>query len=344
MNLNFTEIRKKIAGIASNKKETEILIRRFGIDREKPETLESIGFIFKVTRERIRQIEKSFLKKIGNSSVLNDFFSEIENFIEKNGGIVSTNIVERNFKAESFNDKAFLKIILEASARFKKINNYIFDESWMVSKYSINLFTEISKEIELFLIKEKRTLNPNDLLKSNFSDNLSADAKKMINISLINSLANSSKKLGCTAEGEIGLMEWGVVNPKNTRDKAYIILRKVKKPLHYKKITEMIKDANFSKRMVSTEAVHNELIRDKRFILVGRGIYALKEWGYKTGTVADVICDILKEEGSPLHKNEIIKKVLEKRVVKKNTILLNLQEKPQFERVKRGVYKLGESK
>jgi hypothetical protein len=66
--------------------------------------------------------------------------------------------------------------------------------------------------------------------------------------------------------------------------------------------------------------------------LIGRGIYGLKEWGYKEGVVADVIRDILTESG-PLSKDEIIKKVLENRMVKNTTINLALMDKDVFEKV-----------
>ncbi|HSX27314.1 MAG TPA: hypothetical protein VLG25_00880, partial [Patescibacteria group bacterium] len=103
-----------------------------------------------------------------------------------------------------------------------------------------------------------------------------------------------------------------------------------------------IKDSSFKRKDVTTQAIHNELIKDKRFVLIGRGIYALKEWGYDKGTVADVISDVLKKAGKPLHRDDIIKEVLKSRHVKETTILLNLQGKPQFKRVAKATYSLAE--
>ena len=90
------------------------------------------------------------------------------------------------------------------------------------------------------------------------------------------------------------------------------------------------------------QAECNELIKDPRFVLIGRGIYALKEWGYKKGTVADVIAEVLRKEGGPLHRDEIVRRVLKSRQVKETTILLNLQGKPQFKRVAKATYALSE--
>jgi hypothetical protein len=138
-------------------------------------------------------------------------------------------------------------------------------------------------------------------------------------------------------------VKWPSVNPKNIRDKIYVILSDGGKPLHFSDIAKAIKDSDFKRKDVTTQAIHNELIKDKRFVLIGRGIYALAEWGYKKGTVSDIISDILKKEGGPLHRDEIVKRVLKSRQVRETTILLNLQSKPEFKRVAKATYELRES-
>jgi hypothetical protein len=113
--------------------------------------------------------------------------------------------------------------------------------------------------------------------------------------------------------------------------------------MHFNEIAKAIKGSEFKRKNVTTQAIHNELIKDGRFVLIGRGIYALKEWGYAKGTVADIITDVLKKAGEPLHREEIVKRVLESRHVKETTILLNLQGKTQFKRVAKATYTLNEA-
>jgi DNA-directed RNA polymerase delta subunit len=84
-------------------------------------------------------------------------------------------------------------------------------------------------------------------------------------------------------------------------------------------------------------SVHNELIRDRRFVLIGRGIYALREWGYFPGEVKDIIFKFLKEEG-PLTKEEILERIKKQRMVKENTVLINLAK--YFERDEKGRYRI----
>ena len=112
--------------------------------------------------------------------------------------------------------------------------------------------------------------------------------------------------------------------------------------MHFSQIAKHIKDSDFKRKDVTTQAIHNELIKDGRFVLIGRGIYALKEWGYQKGTVADIISKILKKNKEPMHRDDIVREVLKSRQVKETTILLNLQGKPQFKRVAKATYELAE--
>jgi hypothetical protein len=154
-------------------------------------------------------------------------------------------------------------------------------------------------------------------------------------------LASTSKQLA-TLNKRWGLVKWPMVNPKNIRDKIYVILKENGKHMHFNEIAAAIKQSDFKRKDVTTQAIHNELIKDKRFVLIGRGIYALKEWGYEKGTVADIITEVLRDAGEPLHRDEIVKRVLKSRFVKETTILLNLQGKPQFKRVAKATYALAE--
>lgn len=134
----------------------------------------------------------------------------------------------------------------------------------------------------------------------------------------------------------IGLEKWKILNPATLKDKAIYVLKKVKEPLHFLDITKAITE-KFGEP-VKTSTIHNELIRNNEFILIGRGIYVLKEWGYKDGTVLDVILEIFKKAGAPLSTEEISNRVLKVRQVKITTIYMNLQNKKYVERVGRNLY------
>jgi len=130
------------------------------------------------------------------------------------------------------------------------------------------------------------------------------------------------------------------INPKTINDKIYLVLKNHGKPLHYEEISKKINETGFDGKKVNTATVHNELILDGKYVLVGRGLYALKEWGYSKGTVADVIADVLTKAQKPLTKKEITEEVMKQRMVKKTTIDLALMNKKRFERMTGNKYAL----
>ena len=150
----------------------------------------------------------------------------------------------------------------------------------------------------------------------------------------------SISKLLATLNGVWGLTKWPSVNPKNIRDKIYVILEAKKEPMHFSDIAREIRESNFKRKNVTVQAIHNELIKDSRFVLIGRGIYALSNWGYKKGTISDIIVRVLENSEKPLTREEIVKNVLRVRKVKETTILLNLQNKKLFKKVDKNLYTL----
>lgn len=139
--------------------------------------------------------------------------------------------------------------------------------------------------------------------------------------------------------GDWGQANWTTIKPRRMNDKIYLILRQEQKPLHFTTIAERINAAKFDKKIARPPSVHNELILDKRFVLVGRGLYALKEWGYEPGTVGDVVAELLSEKPN-LNRDEIVKEVLARRVVKRQTIHLALMNHRRFEKQADGRYRL----
>jgi hypothetical protein len=119
---------------------------------------------------------------------------------------------------------------------------------------------------------------------------------------------------------------------------AYLALKRHGSPMHFGEVAKAISEL-FNKR-AHEATCHNELIKDKRFVLVGRGLYALTEWGYSRGVVKDVIKSILA--GGPLNKKEIVERVKRERYVKDGTILVNLQDTRLFTRHTDGTFAIKE--
>lgn len=331
---------ESVLAFIDQEREREIVTRRFGLT-DRRETLEQIGELLGITRERVRQLEKAILVrlKIAAEEEKLPAVHSIERILIRDlseHGRVSRieDIAERiTGDTKSPLAKAHIAFIAELSSRLTVVNeNDNYHHAIAIKEYGDEKKIKQGVDKIVKTIKEEgQPLTIEELhSKLNYE-----------NPSQVRALASVSKLLAHLKD-RWGLVKWPTVNPKNIRDKIYVILAENGKPMHFSEIATSIKSSDFKRRNVTTQAIHNELIKDKRFILIGRGIYALENWGYSKGTVSDIIVDVIREAGEPLHRDEIVKRVLKKRQVKETTILLNLQSKPQFKRVAKATYTLDE--
>lgn len=323
-------------------KEKEVVIKRFSLDNKPRQTLEKIGKKFGVTRERVRQIEKIGLNKL-RRTIINTKLKNISEMamglLNKSGGVANElKLVEELVKSlggSQEQEGSMIKLLLSISPQFIKTTKSDDNVTFYYLKNipGKDIDAVIRKSLQV-LEKEQKVMEEGKLLTElalGFNEN--TYTPEFIRSALATD--TRIKKI----ENGYGLMTWRHVNPKSIRDKAFIILKKTAKPLHFEVIAQEIQKAGFDRKSVTVQAVHNELIRYDQFVLVGRGLYGLKEWGYKEGTVADIIEDLLAKK-SPMTKQEIMTGVLRQRYVKKGTISLNLQKNPHFVRVGRALYSL----
>lgn len=330
-------------------KEKEVIIKRFSLGNEPRYTLEKIGQQFSVTRERIRQIEKIALSKL-RRTLENTRLSEVtrigkELLSSQHGGLcledTLTSEILKRLASTAEIDGHIVKLSLAISAEFLRYEkNGLMHAFWMVKSLDSEELMAVS-DVTYHALAKKKDVTPIAELTAEVETNLQEKGRK-VSREVIFSLLGIDMRFKKVKEG-VGLMQWRHINPKSIRDKAYIVLKREGKPLHFVEIANKITESGFDKKVVTTQAVHNELIRDEHFVLVGRGLYGLKEWGYRKGTVADIIEDLLRKK-SPLTKQEIIAGVMKQRHVKKGTISLNLQKNEQFVRIGRAVYTLDESR
>lgn len=325
--------------LIEREREKEIISRRFGLSGQK-ETLEQIGEMLNVTRERVRQLEKAILIRLkiaASDHKIPDLPSAekllIRNLTETGRIARIDDLAKKIFERDATRkDKAYLNFLANISNSLVAINeNDNYYNCLAIAEYGSAREIERKADDLVAIIRENKAPMTLDQLD---------EILDYEHPSYINAVASTSKKLA-TLNGLWGLAKWPTVNPKNIRDKIYVILEENKEPIHFSKIAEAIKKSDFKRKNVTTQAIHNELIKDPRFVLIGRGIYALDSWGYKKGTVSDIITDVLKKAGDAgLSREEIVKQVLKERKVKETTVLLNLQNKSNFVRIDKDHYKL----
>jgi len=302
-------------------RQKEVISRRFGLKTGKKETLEAIGKDYGITRERVRQVEEDgFLRvepKIGQFQKTFQYFTDqFKNF----GDLKKEDILLQELGGRRSQPQIYF--LLTLGPNFEKIGES--DELYPLWTISQNSLVLAKKVIDSFYTQLKKNNRPLSLKDYNPPATLISPNRQVLLTYL-----EISKKIQKGPEDLFGLKDWPEINPRGVKDKAYLVFKKTTRPLHFNQVAELIETA-------LPQTVHNELIRDNRFVLVGRGIYALREWGYEPGQVKDVIFKILKKAGKPLTKEEILKKVLEQRLVKENTVLLNLSNKKYFLKASQG--------
>ncbi|MCC7288881.1 hypothetical protein IT414_00580 [bacterium] len=333
-NINQSDLGRAIDAhleLLKKDRERDVLIRRHGIKNIPAQTLEQIGADLGVTRERVRQIEKAALARIRSQKRPVDAITgRINETIAQNGGLMQLSLLQAALELDpALSPELYFFVKLQPELVLIEKND---------NHDSIVLIESAIKPASVAEIHQAAIDTLKSLKKPTKLDKIIDAVPASIDPKALEQLLSASAKIA-NLEAHYGLSHWPEVNPKSIRDKIYFVLKKMGRPMHFSDIADYIQNLKTNPKKVTTQAVHNELIKDKRFILIGRGIYALAEWGYQAGTVADIIEEILREE-SPLSKDEIVRRVLARRQVKVTTIALNLQEKPQFERVSKATYRL----
>lgn len=322
----FSEIQERPIGIIKE---------RYGIKNEKPKTLEEIGRGHRITRERVRQIIRESLKKLKNkkNEILGEVLDQLTFTIqEKNGIIKEEGLLSKNL---AMKERGSLKFFLDLfdEIEYREILGEL-ESSWIISDFSLTEWRKIKNEVKEILEKKQKPLAESEILNEIKSlEKIEIAKKKLLNY------LDVSKEIKKGHFEKWGLKAWDEITPKGTREKIYLVLKETGKPLHFKEIANLIDKHKLNKtKKTHPQTVHNELIRDERFILVGRGTYALSEWGYKKGTVKEVIEDILRNNAGPMERELIMNKILDLRKVKKSTILINLNN--FFQKVGKSSYSI----
>ena len=309
----------------------DVVSRRFGLESDSPQTLEAIGKVHGVTRERVRQIIEDSLKSVKEGvkekkekNIVAKIFQNFTDTLKRVGTVKREDLLMEELGASK--DVAHIIFLLTLGDQFYKqketehfyafwtINGDVLGE---ISDIMINVLDYFKKKGEPLTLEEIKDVHP--------------------------SFLEVSKHIAQGYDDKWGLKQWPEVNPRGIRDKAYMVLKQTENPLHFTQVAKAIAELQRilpgdAGKSVLPQTVHNELIKDDRFVLVGRGTYALAEWGYQPGTVKDILSYILANNGKSMNKEEIIQKALEQRQVKESTILLNLQDKDHFLRDQSGKY------
>ena len=328
-----------------NPRQKEVITARFGLDgKTDGETLAAIGDRLNVTRERVRQIENGAIMLVKANITKNPeagaVLDKVKKFIAARGGVSGkADVVRYAATLTGGVRENHLDFLAEASGTFNlhredeafKPFYYVSDKDLKTASAFVNGWVGFLKSHKEKVFADSYQIQLASYLKT-----------KSVATEIADNYLNISKQIDKNPYGDMGLNEWPEINPATVRDKIYLVLKKKAEPLHFEDIATHINKVGFDDQKALAPTVHNELIKDNRFVLVGRGMYGLKENGYEEGTAREVIAKVLKTKG-PLEANDVVTHVNAQRFFKQNTILINLQNRSFFERMNDGRYRVRES-
>ncbi len=319
---NFSQVVESITE-EINQRARDMIASRFGFGNKESMTLSQIGNTYGITRERVRQIIQESINKIKLKAQKDALFREAEKELkftvrEKYGIILKDDLIE--ILSIQRKEENFVKFLLFCSDKLEhNIEKKEFEEVVIDNTFDFDKWKYIRNIARMILDGHNKALTSEIF----FNEFLKKTSNKIKKDEFLNFLF-VSKEIRQNVFGKWGISGWKEIDPKGIREKAHLVIQETKKPLHFKEVAKLINEYKLNKKKSHPQTVHNELIKDDRFVLVGRGTYALDEWGYQKGTVKDVIENILKNKQKPLHREEIMKEVLLVRSVKPTTIVINL--------------------
>ncbi len=334
--VNPKQVTKRLLSVLADRAK-DVVVSRYGLGTNQNKmTLEAIGKKYGITRERVRQIENYSLANIRKSKEYakeKRAFDDLKTYISKLGSVIGEQDILNNISKDKTtqNNALFLLVVGEEFKKEKEDDE--FKHRWYIDG-------KLAERVHESLRKLYSNLKDDDIVPegdmvSAFLDHLKEVSEDYKNDEVVRRWLSLSKKIGKNSLGEWGKSKSSNINAKGMRDYAFLVIRKHGSPIHFREVASSIEKIFKKKAHVAT--THNELIKDPRFVLVGRGLYALAEWGYMSGVVKDVIRKILEKEG-PLTKEQVIDRVLKERYVKENTILVNLQNLKHFKKDKQNKY------
>lgn len=316
-----------------SEREIKVIKSRYGIGGKKL-ALSAIGRDFKLSRERVRQLESEAKRKLKLkiNSDLKNHYQNLSVIVVDNGGILSETKLEKIFNDAAEDRKNFAKLMFDLDENLRRIKNHQhLKNGWVSLKHSEDDLLELLNRATMLLSELKQSAKFQQI-KSKIVDADELGEEVML------SLLESANQIIVTRDGQFGLISNREINPKTISDKIQYVLNEAKKPLHFTEISKRISEIEYNRKKFNQSTVHNELIANDAFVLIGRGIYALKKWGYKPGTISEVILNYLSNCQKPQSLAQIMEHISKQRQVKKNTVLVNLKKLKQVSKTASGEY------
>ena len=330
-----------------------ILQRRLGLKGTTTLTLEELGLVFDLTRERVRQLEDSALTVLRAVLIQSDYknkayhvhprvLSAINNLIlivtERTGQAVREDVllsqIENTFSISSTLIKSSLYLVLNLSGLLKiEFSKNDLQPIW--GKFKPSEISAVQDSVECL----DRLLTENSLPLSEIDTlvqlNKSLRKKHRLSLEQLKNLTELCSTIEQHGEGYY----WGSFKHLKSRsNQVERILFEHGKPLH---INQIVRELNHrltlhGKKIVAPGNLVNQISSNDYFVPIGRsGEWGLSSWSMDTSTIVDLMKQYLIARNEPATADEIYLYVSERRPVQKSSISAYLAFNKGFMKVGR---------
>ena len=255
--LDIKQVAKEILETIEREREREIIARRFGL-YDRKETLEQIGELLGITRERVRQLEKAILIRLKLAAEkdlphINEVEKEfIKHLSEMGRAARISDLAKKVGTTGDDRDKAHVAFLSTLAPKLTVLDeNDDYQQAVAIKEHYDEKQLKSAVDSVVKTIKENKVPLTVPELHSKLTGYEHPDH--------VRALATISKHLA-TLKNQWGLIKWPLVNPKNIRDKIYVILQENEKPMHFSEISKKIKDSEFKRKVTSLRLNSESLI------------------------------------------------------------------------------------
>lgn len=323
----------------TDERSKDVITRRYGLVTGERETLEEIGQIYGVTRERIRQIETRSLKKMRHSNTRSKvpLTQLVENIFSENGYIISSDEA----------DKLIPKVIKNCPFDGSSLLDLISDLGWIqrhkvgdINFYSAKLgevkLSDLMEKIVLILKKDGGLLDTESIIRR-----LPFDEK--VERAVLHSIV--LKFCGIDPRIEEKISNKFTLYSNHGRSKVWVslitqVLEEEGAPLHFTEIANRFHDLFKSEvQLIDHRRVYAILVENRVFAHTGiRGTYGLTKWGLRKESTADLALECIKKAGFPLHFKQIYNYICKYKDSRQASIKQILESSGKFEKMGKAIY------
>lgn len=265
----YDHLEKTLSRLPENAR--KIIIARLGADGKTPQTLQSLGDIFGITRERIRQIEKKHLTSIIEKEAWDDLIYEKITALWHNlkGPLFLDMLSVEDEWFRGFEGKE--EYLKELITRFseQKVKVFKFEGRDIISSIDQNTFDALMRRIKSNISSHLDSVwtkqQAEELVETECLGHGVPALKEIIWSSIIENLYFAT-----SANGEEVLVGMG----RGADNLVSIVLEEAEKPLHYSEIHERVN--NIADGMIDIRRVHGCLTGNPEAKLFDRGTYGLR--------------------------------------------------------------------